>query len=1044
MKTKLYPVFKSYNQILGGPGNQMRPSQVQFIITCYEGVANNIPVVIEGPTGLGKTKALLTVAIAFLNEGTNRRVIYTTRTIPQLQNVDNDLSGIPFDKENILNYPAEFYYYSVYIGIGSLRRIACSKHIEDITFDTKKIKYFRTLMDDPEKPESCPDCPLRKLKSREPDTSLIEGKKRFGLEEINHILINGFCPMPYMKYASMNSSIMVTTYPYLHNEFWKTCFLGKSDQRINCLPIIDEAHNLLENLTSQSALSIHLSDEIDEDTVLDLNSNTYHLAYLISDFKYGFKEVILGPLNVIFGEMLLGNDNTCDKLINKRNSLIEENKSLRDKNKRLQDLYEQLKKTNKNKREFYSGDFPSYWKSEIDKAISYFRDAEYYAGRRDQYQIKISERKNEKRSLCKINSERAQKRGYYRDKQKEAKEFKYLYTTIDYYDFKAKADELYEQEKYTREIITAKNSEIEELIRIKSDYDENQKKSWEQGKQILNKVFKAIKSKINSCSASIDEKSNKIESLNENIDSLKSKKNNIQEIINNLKSVEIDEWAIKNHITSLSEEYSDFNYDFCEIQSSIDFGFSLFDFLSAFRNILVEILRRIPAGTITESQLSDLSSGLNSELVNRSGIDIFRFMDSCEKAVEYFEQYKLKSKTSYEGKAIYALKQMFNILTSIHHAPFGFGAMLNKEKNEPSIHFFSLDPSKIFKHLYHDLRSPILASATLSPVNDVTRVLGIDNAIRAKIKPVFPAGNYLSFAFIGVHSSINDYDGNSSIFNELERKILKNNILKIIRNTKKHTGLFCASHNVLDATLELINRSAVNSCGCKFLVARSDRKIPEDDYSELKNMVSSELFSGLDDFDSRLVLFKEMAGKIPVVMAGVSGGGLAEGVDYKGEMMEVAIIIGIPYQDEGENKWLNDKRTGFFKMREGNIETGKDLAYRQSALRKIAQTAGRVHRTIHDKGIILFFDERLLGIKNNSPTGYSRYEILHPGNTFKHWTIIQERILERLCIIKPPEMEKSELIQLEGKIKRVFASSIYKPGFIEFDEFLESIKTFTQ
>ena len=64
--TDLKPLFKAYNTILGGVGNTFRPSQLQFMVTCYEAATNNLPAVVEGPTGLGKTKALLTVATAYM------------------------------------------------------------------------------------------------------------------------------------------------------------------------------------------------------------------------------------------------------------------------------------------------------------------------------------------------------------------------------------------------------------------------------------------------------------------------------------------------------------------------------------------------------------------------------------------------------------------------------------------------------------------------------------------------------------------------------------------------------------------------------------------------------------------------------------------------------------------------------------------------------------------------------------------------------------------------------------------------------------------
>ncbi len=210
----------------------------------------------------------------------------------------------------------------------------------------------------------------------------------------------------------------------------------------------------------------------------------------------------------------------------------------------------------------------------------------------------------------------------------------------------------------------------------------------------------------------------------------------------------------------------------------------------------------------------------------------------------------------------------------------------------------------------------------------------------------------------------------------------------------------------------------------------------------LSQKCPSTFIEGNGEFDARLKLYMELAGKVPILLAGVTGGGLGEGVDFKGNTMEMAIIVGIPYQDEGDISWLNDRRTKFFKMRTGKTEIGKDLAYRQSALRKIAQTAGRVHRTMKDKGVIIFFDERLLGLKNNGPSGFARYEILSAINTKKHWEIIQTRIFEKLSVVIPSKFDKQEANDLSTYIDRNFKEKNPKPEIITSDHMIHSLIRF--
>ena len=232
------------------------------------------------------------------------------------------------------------------------------------------------------------------------------------------------------------------------------------------------------------------------------------------------------------------------------------------------------------------------------------------------------------------------------------------------------------------------------------------------------------------------------------------------------------------------------------------------------------------------------------------------------------------------------------------------------------------------------------------------------------------------------------------------------------------------------------------------LIARSDGLKVDDDFGLLRKKVPQDLLHGMGGFDARLKLFMELSGKIPILLAGVTGGGLSEGVDFEGKAMELAIIIGIPYQDEGERAWINNRRTSFFKMRTGDTETGKDLAYRQTALRKVAQTAGRVHRSMRDKGAIIFFDERLLGLKNCDTSGPSRYEILNADNTKHHWDIIQSRIFESLYIVIPPNFVADDATDLSKYIERVFkvptSAEYRKPEIIDSEKMMMLLKRFYQ
>lgn len=86
----------------------------------------------------------------------------------------------------------------------------------------------------------------------------------------------------------------------------------------------------------------------------------------------------------------------------------------------------------------------------------------------------------------------------------------------------------------------------------------------------------------------------------------------------------------------------------------------------------------------------------------------------------------------------------------------------------------------------------------------------------------------------------------------------------------------------------------------------------------------------------------------------VMGGIFAEGIDLVGERLIGALIVGtgLP-QISYERKILMD----YYDQRG---EKGFDYAYRIPGMNKVQQSAGRVIRTVRDKGIIALLDERFL------------------------------------------------------------------------------------
>jgi DNA excision repair protein ERCC-2 len=91
-----------------------------------------------------------------------------------------------------------------------------------------------------------------------------------------------------------------------------------------------------------------------------------------------------------------------------------------------------------------------------------------------------------------------------------------------------------------------------------------------------------------------------------------------------------------------------------------------------------------------------------------------------------------------------------------------------------------------------------------------------------------------------------------------------------------------------------------------------------------------------------------------VLLFAVQGGVFSEGVDYPGDMVIGAFVVGPPLPGfDFERERMKD-----YYQRE--YQAGQEYAYTVPAMAKAIQAAGRVIRTDSDKGVIILMDNRFL------------------------------------------------------------------------------------
>lgn len=123
--------------------------------------------------------------------------------------------------------------------------------------------------------------------------------------------------------------------------------------------------------------------------------------------------------------------------------------------------------------------------------------------------------------------------------------------------------------------------------------------------------------------------------------------------------------------------------------------------------------------------------------------------------------------------------------------------------------------------------------------------------------------------------------------------------------------------------------------------------------------------------DTEMLLDRLKNDKRPTIVFGVQGGIFSEGVDYPGDMLIGAFVIGPPLPS------FDVERETMREFYHETYREGFEYAYTYPAMAKAVQAAGRVIRTEQDKGIIVLMDNRFLE-QSYSKTMPSDWYTTHP------------------------------------------------------------------
>ncbi len=257
--------------------------------------------------------------------------------------------------------------------------------------------------------------------------------------------------------------------------------------------------------------------------------------------------------------------------------------------------------------------------------------------------------------------------------------------------------------------------------------------------------------------------------------------------------------------------------------------------------------------------------------------------------------------------------------------PRGSWRLVVKSLNgERILKFLLLDVRAFSKEIFHGVASSISISGTLSPLEVYAELLGIPSR---RILLHVPSPYSPSQLLVLVCKAVSTRYPKRTASNYRKMALKISEISKAI---PFNVGVFCASYEVLQGLLD----------------------------AGLQQMLNKPLFiehpgSTKEELDEAVGEFRRHADRGGAVLLGVLGGRFSEGADFPGREMSVSIIVGVPYAKPSPE--LKELEIFYSSLLGGK---GRIFAYLLPAMRRAAQAAGRVIRSLHDRGAIVLMDYR--------------------------------------------------------------------------------------
>lgn len=267
------------------------------------------------------------------------------------------------------------------------------------------------------------------------------------------------------------------------------------------------------------------------------------------------------------------------------------------------------------------------------------------------------------------------------------------------------------------------------------------------------------------------------------------------------------------------------------------------------------------------------------------------------------------------------------------------------ENDDFVIRLYCVDPSFNIEQCLKKARASVFFSATLLPINYYKSLLTKKQDSYA----IYATSSFRNEQKLLVIGS--DVTTKYTRRTQEEYEKMASYIHDMVLAKPGNYMVFAPSYRMLDDVMEAFERNKKDDWRVIKQETGMDESLREDFLSEF-------------DKEGTLIAFCVM------------GGIFSEGIDLTEEKLIGAAILGTGLPQVNNEQEILKK---YFDERD---DLGFDYAYRYPGMNKVLQAAGRVIRTVNDRGVILLLDERFLQSANKKlfPREWSDYKICTEKN----------------------------------------------------------------